>query len=57
VPRLPGHFSAFGMLLADLRHDYVRTYYKPLMDCDFEAIDAIFESMIRDGADLLAGKA
>ncbi len=27
VPRVPGHFSAFGMLMADLRHDYVRTYY------------------------------
>jgi len=33
VPRVPGHFSAFGMLMADLRHDYVRTYYKPLLSC------------------------
>jgi N-methylhydantoinase A len=56
VPRLPGHFSAFGMLLADLRHDYVRTYYKPLVDCDFQAMEAIFESMIREGTDLLASE-
>ena len=56
VPRLPGHFSAFGMLLADLRHDYVRTYYKALVDCDFQAIEAIFESMIREGTDLLVSE-
>ena len=27
VPRLPAIFSAVGMLMADLRHDYVRTHY------------------------------
>ena len=49
VPRVPGHFSALGMLLADLRHDYVRTYYKPLDACDFAALTAIFEVMARGG--------
>ena len=34
-PALPGHFSALGMLLADLRHDYVRTYYRRLAEIDF----------------------
>jgi len=56
VPRLPGHFSAFGMLLADLRHDYVRTYYKPLADCDFDTMTSIFEAMVQEGADLLASE-
>ncbi len=27
VPPLPGHYSAFGMLVTDVRHDYVRTCY------------------------------
>ncbi len=25
IPVLPSHFSAFGMLMSDIRHDYVRT--------------------------------
>lgn len=53
VPRVPGHFSALGMLLADLRHDYVRTYYKPLDDCDFKALLGIFEELRRQGDSLL----
>jgi N-methylhydantoinase A len=54
VPRVPGHFSAFGMLLADLRHDYVRTYYRPLADSDFAEIEKGFEGMIAEGCGLLA---
>jgi N-methylhydantoinase A len=54
VPRVPGHFSALGMLLADLRHDYVRTYYKPLLDSDFAELARIFDEMIADGRALLA---
>ena len=26
IPVLPSHFSAFGMLMSDIRHDYVRTH-------------------------------
>ena len=46
IPRVPGHFSALGMLMSDLRHDYVRTYYKALADSDFGDIAAIFDEMI-----------
>jgi len=35
VPNFPGQFSAAGMLMADLRHDYVRTYHKALRRADF----------------------
>jgi N-methylhydantoinase A len=41
VPTFPGQFSAAGMLMADLRHDYVRTYYKPLERADFGELAAI----------------
>jgi N-methylhydantoinase A len=54
IPRVPGHFSAFGMLMADLRHDYVRTYYKPLLECDFADMSRVFDEMIADGKTLLA---
>ena len=40
IPNFPGQFSAAGMLMADLRHDYVRTYYKPLDRADFSELDS-----------------
>jgi len=53
IPRVPGHFSALGMLLSDLRHDFVRTYYKPLAECDFAALGAIFAEMENEARALL----
>jgi N-methylhydantoinase A len=41
VPLFPGQFSAAGMLMADVRHDYVRTYYKALERADFGELTAI----------------
>ena len=32
IPRAPGHFSAYGMLVADLRRDFVDTWFTPLAD-------------------------
>ena len=41
VPPMPAHFSAFGMLLADLKHDYVRTFVRELEEtCGAEIADA-----------------
>lgn len=54
IPRVPGHFSAFGMLLADLRHDYVRTYYRELIACDFTVIATAFDEMIAEATAVLA---
>jgi N-methylhydantoinase A len=56
IPRVPGHFSALGMLMSDLRHDYVRTYYKSLADSDFADINRIFGGMIDEARDLLASE-
>jgi len=30
IPPMPAHFSAFGMLMADLKHDYVQTFVREL---------------------------
>jgi N-methylhydantoinase A len=30
IPPMPAHFSALGMLLADLKHDYVQTFVREL---------------------------
>jgi N-methylhydantoinase A len=56
IPRVPGHFSALGMLMSDLRHDYVRTYYKSLADSDFTEIGRIFAGMIEEATELLTGE-
>jgi N-methylhydantoinase A len=32
VPAMPAYFSAFGMLVADLKHDYVQTFVRELAD-------------------------
>ena len=49
VPNLPAHFSALGMLLADVRQDYVRTYYKPLLEADYTDLERIYAELLQDG--------
>jgi N-methylhydantoinase A len=48
VPLFPSHFSALGMLLADERHDFIRTYYSDLANVDFAALVKIHEEMIEE---------
>lgn len=45
IPLLPAHFSAMGMLMSDIKHDFVRTYYKSLKDANFHEIKQIYEDM------------
>ena len=45
VPTFPGQFSAAGMLMADLRHDYVRTYYRALDRADFDELRNIVREL------------
>jgi N-methylhydantoinase A len=49
IPRAPGHFSACGMLVADLRRDFVNTWFKPLAEASFAEMEAIFAEMERQG--------
>jgi N-methylhydantoinase A len=49
IPRHPGHFSAFGMLYADFRYDFVDTVVLPLAGIDMAAIHARFDRMETDG--------
>jgi N-methylhydantoinase A len=45
VPLFPSHFSALGMLLADERHDFIRTYYSDLASIDFTHLMKVYEEM------------
>jgi N-methylhydantoinase A len=45
VPLFPSHFSALGMLLADERHDFIRTFYCDLASLDFDALCVVHDDM------------
>jgi N-methylhydantoinase A len=49
IPNFPGQFSASGMLIADLRHDFVRTWYRPLDRVDFGELSLIVGEMVALG--------
>jgi len=49
VPRAPGHFSAYGMLVAELRRDFVKTWFTPLAEASFAAMENIYAEMERRG--------
>jgi N-methylhydantoinase A len=49
VPNLPAHLSAFGMLVSDVRHDFVRTLYRRLADSDFAEIRRIYAELEEAG--------
>jgi len=53
IPRAPGHFSAFGMLVADLRRDFVNTWFTPLAGASFPAMAAIYAEMEQRGRDAI----
>jgi N-methylhydantoinase A len=45
VPLFPSHFSALGMLLADERHDFIRTHFSDVASLDFTALVQVYEEM------------
>jgi N-methylhydantoinase A len=51
IPPMPAHFSALGMLVADLKHDYVQTFVRELADTTGAEIAnafAVFEKLATD---------
>ena len=49
VPPAPGHFSAIGMLHADLRYDYVRTWFARLAEAPLEEVERLYAEMEAEG--------
>ena len=54
IPCMPGVFSALGMLLADLRRDYVQTWFERLDDLDIVELRGQFQSLEQEGRRSLA---
>ena len=53
VPRFPGITSALGCVLADVRHDYVRSLHRPLADVDPELGQSILDEQAAQGHALI----
>ena len=49
IPLFPSNFSALGMLVADERHDFTRTYYADLTNIDFGHLVKVYEEMVKEG--------
>jgi len=54
VPREASVFCAVGMLLSDLRHDYVRTFSGELSTISREKVEALYEEMAAEALRTLA---
>lgn len=53
VPRFPGVTSALGCVIADMRHDFVRTVNRTLDDTDPAVLDAAIAEAAGEGGRLL----
>ncbi len=53
VPLFPSHFSALGMLLADERHDFIRTFYADLATLDFATLLQVHHEMVAEASGAL----
>ena len=53
VPRESSIFCAAGMLMSDLKHNFVRTYAVNLKDADPQIFGRLFDQMKREGKQLL----
>jgi N-methylhydantoinase A len=53
IPPMPAYFSAFGMLVADLKHDYVQTFVCELSDTTGMELADAFAALERSAVEIL----
>jgi len=53
IPGRPGITNALGCVVADLRHDFVRTVNRPLDDVDIDTVQKIFAQQVEEGQRLV----
>jgi N-methylhydantoinase A len=56
IPWSPGTFSAWGMLQTDIRHDVVRSFYRPLAELGDPDVEEVFTALVGEAAESLAGE-
>jgi N-methylhydantoinase A len=55
VPLYPGVFSAIGLLMSDVKHDYIRSQLTSLSDATPEAVNGMFEQLAAQALEELRG--
>ena len=53
IPAMPAHFSAFGMLVADLKHDYVQTFVRELTETTGAELANAFAALEKSATEIL----
>ena len=56
IPMGPGVTTALGLLVSDIKHDYVRGYIRPTATLDFAHVNRLFEEMEGQGGKVLAAE-
>ena len=56
VPRESSIFCAAGMLMSDLKHDFVRTFVARMGEIDWRQLNRLYDDMIAEGEALLAAE-
>jgi N-methylhydantoinase A len=54
IPPGPANFSALGMLMVDVVHDFAQTHVTELLDADVSTLNNMYTSLIQRGSELLA---
>ncbi|MFN8455975.1 MAG: hydantoinase/oxoprolinase family protein [Anaerolineae bacterium] len=49
IPRVPGTFSAWGMLQTDVRHDLTQNFYHPAAGVKADDIERVFQQLQAEG--------
>src|SRR6185312_12977482 len=55
VPPLPGNFSALGLLIADVRRDFVRTRVSQTASTDVADVRSALQALVEEGEEELSG--
>jgi N-methylhydantoinase A len=54
VPPGPANFSALGMLMVDVVHDFAQTYVRPLAAADLATLETLYQRMLAEAQAALA---
>lgn len=53
IPPVPGNFSAWGMLMTDLRHDFIQTFVKPISEAETGQLNEMYLALEKRGTEVL----
>lgn len=56
IPRESSVFCAAGMLISDLKHDYVRTYAKDIDQVDINEVNTVYAEMAKNAREVLVSE-